>query len=411
MSEVYFSAWTGDETPQMSEPVSPDVVRVPLEELATEFLEAWRGGRNPSIEKYAAAHPDLAEEIRRLFPFAVALEDLNPSSTLRFDPRRQQFAPGTQFGDFRLVRQVGRGGMGVVYEAEEVKSGRRVALKLVSDEVAAEDEIWREPMLAAKLAHPRIVPVYTSGSDSGVRYYAMMLVAGVSLDRLIEWLHEYPQGVTDDDLRRIVAGEQDAPRTITAAADVGPTQHVIRRNSWVQFAKIGVQICVALGHAHTRSILHRDIKPANILIDPQGAVWITDFGLARPSEQPQANDPQRAAGTLRYMSPEQLTGRTDMRSDIYSFGVTLYELCTQQPAFEAPTRAELVRKIRKAQFPWPRQVQPRLPRMLERIILRAMSANAHRRYRSMDAVRMDLMRFIKSQSQKSQWPWSWIRWK
>ncbi len=410
MSDIQFSEWSADESSATSHPPEA-LVRIPLEELATEFLEAWRDGRNPSIETYAAAHPELADEIRRLFPFAIALEDLNPSSTVRFDPRRQEFAPGTRIGEFRLIRQVGRGGMGVVYEAEEVESGRRVALKLVSDEVAAENEIWREPMLAAKLAHPRIVPVYTSGSDSGIRFYAMMLVPGVGLDRLIEWLREYPQGVTDDDLRRIVAGEQNAPRPANSSANAPPTQHVIRRTSWVQFAKIGVQICVAMQHAHTRSILHRDIKPANILIDSQGAVWITDFGLARSSGHPQSTDPHRAAGTLRYMSPEQLAGRTDLRTDVYSFGVTMYELCTQQPAFTAPTRAELVRKIRKAQYPWPRQVQSRLPRMLERIILRAMAVNPHRRYRSMDAVRADLLRFIQSQSQKSKWPWSWMRWK
>ncbi len=409
MSEVFFTEWIDEATPPAVAP--PDAARVPLEVVVTAFLEAWRDGRNPSIDAYAAAYPHLAEEIRRLVPFAIALEDLNPSSTIRFDPRKQQFAPGTRFGDFKLIRQVGRGGMGVVYEAEDVKSGRRVALKLVSDEVAAEDEIWREPMLAAKMAHPRIVPIYTSGSESGVRFYAMMLVAGVSLDRLIEWLRDYPQGVTDDDLRSIVAGEQDAPRRVPPSAVTGASQHVIRRSSWVQFAKIGVQICVALGHAHTRSILHRDIKPANILIDPQGAVWITDFGLARPSEQPQSSDPYRAAGTLRYMSSEQLAGKTDIRTDIYSFGVTLYELCTQQPAFDAPTRAEVVRKIRKGQFPSPRQVQAKLPRMLERIILRAMSVNPHRRYRSMDAVRADLLRFIQSQSQRRKWPWSWMRWK
>lgn len=410
MSEVFFAPWSESDTDPNELPPE-DLIRVTLEELATEFLEAWRDGRNPSIEDYATAHPELADEIRRLFPFAVALEDLNPSSTLRFDPRRQQFAPGTHFGDYRLIRQVGRGGMGVVYEAEDIKSGRRVALKLVSDEVAAENEIWREPMLAAKLAHPRIVPVYTSGCESGVRYYAMMLVPGVSLDRLIGWLRDFPQGVTDDDLRAIVTGEQDAPRPLSPGADAPATQHVIRRNSWVQFAKIGVQICVAMGHAHARSILHRDIKPANILIDPQGAVWITDFGLARASEQPQATDPHRAAGTLRYMSPEQLAGRTDIRSDVYSFGVTLYELCTQQPAFDAPTRAELIRKIRKGQVPSPRQVQSRLPRLLERIILRAMAMNPDRRYRSMDAVRTDLLRFIQTQSQKSKWPWTWVRWK
>ncbi len=410
MSEVFFTAWSeSDSEPEAMPP--EDVLRVSLEELATEFLEAWRDGRNPTVEAYAVAHPDLADEIRRLFPFVIALEDLNPSSTFRFDPRRQQFLPGTRFGDYRLIRQVGRGGMGVVYEAEDVKSGRRVALKLVSDEVAAENEIWREPMLAAKLAHPRIVPVYTSGSDSGVRFYAMMLVSGVSLDRLIGWLREYPQGVTDDDLRAIVAGEQEAPRPPTVGADAPATQHVIRRNSWVQFAKIGVQICVAMEHAHTRSILHRDIKPANILIDPQGAVWITDFGLARASEQPQSTDPHRAAGTLRYMSPEQLAGRTEVRTDVYSFGVTLYELCTQQPAFEAGNRTELVRKIRKGQFPLPRQVQNRLPRLLERIILRAMAVNPQRRYRSMDAVRADLLRFIRTYSQSKKWPWSWMRWK
>ncbi|HET6424828.1 MAG TPA: serine/threonine-protein kinase [Planctomycetaceae bacterium] len=403
MSQVHFSEWTDEDAPG-DEPVDAD--RAPIEALATRYLAEWRQGLAPSIDAYAAAHPELAEEIRRLFPFVVALEDLNPSSTIRFDPRRQQFAPGTRFGDFRLVRQVGRGGMGVVYEAEDIHSGRRVALKLVSDEVASEDKIWREPLLAAKLAHPRIVPVYTSGSDSGVRFYAMMLVPGIGLDRLIQWLREYPQGVTGDDIRRVVAGEREAPSSTLEGAQT----HLIRRTSWVQFAKIGVQICVALGHAHTRGILHRDIKPANILLDPQGAVWITDFGLARPAELDPADDPYRAAGTLRYMAPEQLGGVTDERSEIYAVGVTLYELCTQRPAFEAPTKKELVSKIRKGRYAKPRQVQARLPRQLEGIIVRCLSMHPQRRYRNMDALRADLMRFIRAQNQRTRWPWSWMKW-
>lgn len=403
MSQVEFSEWT-DENPAEDE--AADESRAPLETLATQYLAEWRQGRAPSIEAYAKAHPELAEEIRRLFPFVVALEDLNPSSTIQFDPRRQQFAPGTRFGDYRLVRQVGRGGMGVVYEAEDVHSGRRVALKLVSDEVASEDKIWREPLMAAKLAHPRIVPVYTSGNESGVRFYAMMLVPGISLDRLIQWLRDYPQGVTGEDIRRVVAGEAEAPSSIH-----DKTQgHLIRRTSWVQFAKIGVQICVALGHAHTRSILHRDIKPANILLDPQGAVWITDFGLARPAELSPSDDPYRAAGTLRYMAPEQLGGETDIRSDLYAVGVTLYELCTQQPAFEAPTKKELIQKIRKGRYLKPRQIQSGLPRQLEGIILRCLSVHPQRRYRNLEALRADLLRFIRAQVQQNRWPWSWIKW-
>ncbi len=404
MSGVQFSRWTDDDTPRDAD--VDDVDRAPLEALATRYIAEWREGQSPSIEDYAAAHPHLADEIRRLFPFVLALEDLNPSSTIRFDPRRQHFASGTRFGDFRVVRQIGRGGMGVVYEAEDVRSGRRVALKLVSDDVASEDKIWHEPLLAAKLAHPRIVPVYTSGSEHGVRFYAMMLVPGISLDRLIQWLRDYPQGVIGDDIRKVVAGESTAPCTTVE----GATAHLIRRNSWVQFAKIGVQICVALGHAHTRSIVHRDIKPANILLDPQGAVWITDFGLARPTQLSPSDDPYRAAGTLRYMAPEQLGGETDERSDLYSVGVTLYELCLQQPAFEALTRKELVEKIRRGRFPKPRQVQPKLPRLLERIILQAMLVSPHRRYRTMDALRLELLRFIRSQTQKTKWPWSWINW-
>ncbi len=378
----------------------------PLESLATEFLAAWREGKRPTVDEYASAHPDLATAIRELFPVALALEDLSLSATGRAsDILRRGFEPGTQYGHFTIIREIGRGGMGVVYEAVEKSTGRHVALKLVA---APRGTTWREPVLAAKLAHPRIVPIYTSGQQDGLHYYAMMLIQGVGFDRVIKWFRDGATGVTSDDVRRAAAGELLAPLLRPEDAVSGS---LLKPKSWLLFAKIGVQIATAVAHAHRRSVLHRDLKPANILLDAQGGVWITDFGLALPTEQPRSTDPYRQGGTLRYMAPEQLEGKADFRADLYAVGATLYELCTQQPAFAGADKAEVAARIRKGEFPRPRQLQPRMPRELERLILRAMALQPQRRFPSADALRAALLRCVQTLSQQSGGPWWWLPWR
>lgn len=397
-------------------PTDAEHSRIPLEEVVSEFLTALRGDRYPSIESFAAAHPALADDLRQLLPLVLALDDLSVTkSGTASEFVRKGLTPGTEFGLYGIVREVGRGGMGVVYEALERTTGRRVALKLVAaqpESRASSSSIWREPVMAAKLAHPRIVPVYTSGRQDGLKFYAMMLVPGVGLDRVIRWLRDHYR-ITSEDIRRAAAGEIAGPANALAEASAGtatPTTSLLGQQSWVQFAKIGVQIATALAHAHQRSVLHRDIKPGNILLDAQGAVWITDFGLARPSEQPPASDPQRHAGTLRYMAPEQLKGEADFRTDLYSVGVTLYELCTQKAAFAGADRKDMMERIRRGAVIRPRQHNHRMPSELERIILRAMDIKPHRRYQTADALRRDLIRFVQKATRQAGWWREWMPW-
>ena len=147
-------------------------------------------------------------------------------------------------------------------------------------------------------------------------------------------------------------------------------------------AELGVQIGEALAYAHGQGLVHRDIKPSNLMLDARGTVWITDFGLAKTDESSDLTNPGEIVGTLRYMAPEQLDGKADARSDLYALGITLYELATLRPAFEDPLRARLFDQIRSQDPPRPRQLEPRVPRDLETILLKAIAKEPHRRYQT-----------------------------
>ena len=259
--------------------------------------------------------------------------------------------PGDVLGEFRVVREIGRGGMGVVYEAEQLwLPEQRVALKVLPGASSLDSRALQrfrvETRAAACLNHPNIVPVFAVGSEAGIPFYSMPLIKGRSLAEI---------------LRDVASGSAD----IDALAETRSSEQA-HRSPWpVVVARLGLQAAQALDHAHSLGIIHRDIKPSNLIVDAEGRLWVTDFGLARITRDDAGSTRTGdLVGTLRYMSPEQIRGEPgagDFRSDIYALGVTLYEACTLHPIFEACDRTALVHHILHDEPIRPRTIDRTIP--------------------------------------------------
>ncbi|MBI2806951.1 MAG: serine/threonine protein kinase [Planctomycetes bacterium] len=309
-----------------------------------------------------------------------------PTENLRFPDR-----PGTSreasnllgqvLGDYRILREVGRGGMGVVYEAVQLSLGRRVALKILPPHLAQEpealDRFRREARSAARLHHTNIVPVFEVGRDESICFFAMQFIEGQGLDQYI------------NQMKNNIATAR--PASDQSAAMLGHS--VTTRNHHRQAARLAEQAAQALAYAHGRGIVHRDIKPSNLLLDGNGIVWISDFGLAKSAGE-NLTVPGDIVGTLRYMAPERFRGEGDQRADIYALGLTLYEFLLLRPAFQATDHAQVLDEVQRTEPPRPRSVDARVPRDLETIILKAIDKDPRRRYPSAGEMAEDLRRFL-----------------
>ncbi|MBM4093755.1 MAG: hypothetical protein FJ276_30760, partial [Planctomycetes bacterium] len=370
-----------------------DPDRNPVDELADEFAQRLRDGQCPSIATYVEQYPQYAQEIRDVFPPIAMLERIS---------RREQFdceeaawcrEAGSsvikQLGDYRIIREIGRGGMGVVYEAVQESLGRTVAVKvLTANAVSLPRQLKRfrrEAQAAAKLHHTNIVPIFGVGESNGLNYYVMQYIDGVGLNEAAQ----VPQGdgkpVSDNPTSR-----HGGSRTHEIARGCDRRNHA----HWKRLAGYGVQVARAVDYAHCRGVLHRDIKPANLLVDCQGTVWITDFGLAKVFGDEELTRSGDFCGTVRYMAPEQFEGRSAPASDIYSIGITLYELATGGPAFGESDPKQLIHRITRHCLPQPRSVNRSLPRELETIILKAAAHDDRHRYATAGELADDLQRFI-----------------
>jgi len=365
-----------------------DTTRDPFEALAAEFVERRRSGENPSIDEYVERCPELADEIRELFPTIGAIEELQETEVLPQGGTAHGDLPFDVLGDYRIIRELGRGGMGIVYEAEQVSLARHVAVKVlprshVMDAVHLE-RFRREARLAARLHHTNIVPVFGVGEQEGYHYYVMQLIRGIGLDRAIARLASRASSGPPraGDLTALARHDSVLP------ADETPPSY------WHEVARIGFCVADALAHAHALGTLHRDIKPANLLLDEQGDVWVADFGLAKAVHADHVTRSGGLTGTLRYMAPEQFEGHADARTDIYSVGITLYELLTLRPAFAQTDRSRLMHQIVAGSPPAPRKVNPSVPRDLETIVLKATAREPRRRYGSAEELARDLERFL-----------------
>jgi tRNA A-37 threonylcarbamoyl transferase component Bud32 len=330
------------------------------------YLADLQAGKAPDRAAVLAAHPELAGQLESCL---AALDFIH--RTERPDP-----ALPPALGDFRVMCEIGRGAMGVVYEAEQVSLKRRVALKVLRFGAAADAEAMarfrREAETVAGLHHTNIVPIFAVGSEAGVHFFAMQLIAGRSL------------GAVLDEAR--TAGRLPGAKTVAG---------------W------GVQAAEALAHAHARGVVHRDVKPSNLLLDAEGTVWLTDFGLARRSDEATLTTAGVLLGTPRYMSPEQaaaVRSPVDQRSDVYSLGATLYELATGKPVFEAESVGQLVEQIAAAEPVPPRKHRPDLPRDLETVLLRCLAKDPTHRYPTARELADDLRRVVNGDPVKARRP-------
>jgi eukaryotic-like serine/threonine-protein kinase len=451
-------------------------------ELAEEFLERYRKGERPQLKEYIDRHPELAAEIREVFPamammenIGVADESIEEAGPSKVSRPSEVFLK--QLGDFRIIRVIGHGGMGVVYEAEQVSLGRHVALKVLPNQAMKDAKqkrrFEREARATAKLHHTNIVPVFGVGEHDGVPYYVMQFIQGLGLDSVLDELNKMQPGaapkstgmptaggirvsrrdVTAANVARTLmigtfeqlaegddVGDPDDPKplgpsdpTLDGPADDGPHESdpslsksgsgrlsdtftvsstsiklpgnssgsrnksaVRKQTYWQSVANIGRQVAEALDYAHKQGILHRDVKPSNLLLDLRGTVWVTDFGLAKVAGPDVENITHTGdiLGTLRYMPPEAFDGNSDARGDVYSLGLTLYELLAMRPAFDEKDRHKLIKQVTTGEPTPLDKVRREIPRDLVTIVQKSIAREPARRYATAEELAADLQRFL-----------------
>jgi serine/threonine protein kinase/WD40 repeat protein len=377
---------------------------VVIRRLAEEFLAESDTAEEPNVEAFAARNPALADRIRALFPvlagFRAWRRGKTPAAgalslTATAPGVAGEVAPGRTFNHYHIERELGRGGMGVVYEAIHLPLGKRVALKillvLAGHGTSALERFLREARTAAALHHTNIIPVFDIGESGGLPYFGMEYIDGLSLDRLIAAMRDAGGRTTDtgplaESFALVAAGRDKSARY------------------WQLVAEIGAQAADGLAYAHERGVVHRDIKPPNLLLDTQGGVWVADFGLARKTDDPDLTQSGALLGTPRYMSPEQAeVGRkiVDHRTDIYSLGATLYELLTLRPPFDGDNPVDVLLKILDSAPSAPRKLNPAIPRDLETMVRKAMARRPEDRYQTAREFGDDLRRWLRGEAIKA----------
>ena len=388
--------------------MNPD--RISEDSEQTVELAAWRellarsqrdeidvGLSDTGSGQFSSLRAELAEELSN-----EAIDDFTPSQR--------------QLGDYLILQQIGRGGMGIVYEAEQLSFSRRVALKVLPEgEWVDPDKVTRfhtEARVAASLHHSNIVPVFSQGYDSGVHFFAMQYIDGQPLDQLIRRCQSVSeengesQLATGSDLvdpgMRPSGGERSdewppmdsvlstivcEPSVETVAPDDSGQTWYQSQSYFRGVALLGEQVADALHYAHSHGVLHRDVKPGNLLLDSQGNIWLTDFGLAKDDLGLDLTESGAHVGTRRYMAPECFERPGDELSDVFGLGLTLYELLAWQSAFQ-DSPVPCARQVIPLS-----QLVPNVPRDLETIIHKSIEPDPQRRYASAGELAADLQRF------------------
>lgn len=421
---------------------------VSVEVLAEDFLNRLRRGEKPSINEYQEKHPEFADEILEFFPTLMLVETLSSeaaSGEAEFQ-RAVEPRPIERLGDYEILREIGRGGMGVVYEAKQQSLGRTVAVKVLPPQYLSDDarkaRFLQEAKATAKLHHTNIVPIFGIGEQDGMNYFVMQYIPGVGLDEIMSSLARIRRrSSSKDSLARVnfnavtlacsvlhrgatttrlntdeqvecISGAHghDESYCRDECRDPGflgrdpafcqnietalSGQARSRRTYFHVVAKIGIQVARALQYAHDQGIVHRDIKPANLLMDPQGTVWVTDFGLAKLAEADGLTRTGDFVGTLRYMAPEQIDSHSDERSDIYSLGLTLYEMLAFRPAFDAVLRSRLIKQVTTTTPIDLKRLDPDIPGDLRTIVHKSIEREPGSRYQTAGDMAEDLERFL-----------------
>jgi serine/threonine protein kinase/Tfp pilus assembly protein PilF len=377
-----------------------------LTAILDRYLCALESGTPPDREELLRADPDLAAPLDAYLRSLDQLHDAAAGfaqASLTDSAGAADAAAGDEkrLGDFRIVREVGRGGMGIVYEAYQISLGRRVALKVLPFAAVLDAKqvarFKNEAQAAAQLHHPNIVSVYAVGVERGVHYFAMQYIDGQPLDRAIDELRREAGCVHDAPPK----GADNAPRN---AADQATCRSYLtahaqsRADFFAAVVRLGIQAAEALHAAHDYGVVHRDIKPSNLILSADGNLWVTDFGLARCQSEISLTRTGDVVGTTRYMSPEQARGQTalvDHRTDIYSLGATLYELLALQPAFPGDDNPALLCAIDQQEPLRLRLLQPKVPADLETVIEKAMSKRREERYATAQDFADDLRRVLE----------------
>jgi serine/threonine protein kinase len=469
----------------------------PLGRIADEFVEAFRRGKRPSVEEFARRYPEYADDIRDMLPALVLMEKAKSTdaSSGQLLPAKASAVPAPlqQLGDYLILREVGRGGMGVVYEAQQLSLGRHVAIKVLRSHALLDSRqlgrFRRETRSAARLHHTNIVPVFGVGEQDGLHYYVMQFIPGLGLDEVLEEMKRLQPGEkASGSAPRLTGGELRVSRREVSAADVAhsllcrqPTLPMDKQANvpmpdptgtadqapsplplspegrgeggsprpsgergrgegagatgkptpreppvagrlsdsltlsasavlpgtgsarrpggrpptyWQSVARIGVQVADALEYAHKQGVVHRDIKPSNLLLDRHGTVWVTDFGQAKADDHQNLTHTGDVLGTLRYLPPEAFEGRTDARGDVYSLGLTLYELLSFRPAFDEKERNRLIKQVTAAEPPRLGRLNRDVPGDLVTVVHKAIERDPAHRYASAAALAADLQRFL-----------------
>ncbi len=347
--------------------------------MTDQDLAAFVGG-TASPEKTAAWKRHLetcAECSERLADTRAEAARRSTAAPGEEAPTPAGFRPGTKLGDFEIERQIGVGGMGIVYQARQLSLNRKVALKVLPRGLgmtqSAVTRFHQEARAAAKLHHTNIVAIYAEGEEDGTCFYAMELIEGRGVDTVIA------------EQRRVKAAQQPG-------SDSGA-----HREHYDTIARWIADIAEALDYAHKQGVIHRDVKPSNLMVDQDDRLKLMDFGLARMLEEPGMTVTGEFLGTPRYMSPEQIAVgrmRVDHRTDIYSLGATIYELLTLRPPFPGHHRDEIIAQIMTKEVRPPRRVDKRIPVDLETVCQKAIEKDPDRRYQSAREMAEDLRRFV-----------------
>lgn len=350
-----------------------------LDEFVEKLLTQSRTGQRIDLAAILGEHPEWASKLKHILPAYALLMSPERAADLgrvSIESDTAQVFLGQTLGDFRLIREIGRGGMGIVFEAEQVSLHRRVALKLLpfSELLDARhrQRFVNEARIAASINHPHIVSVYSVGFDRGIHYFAMQFIEGRNWAEVID---ERPGNLSHDEIQSIV--------------------------------KHGIEVAYAVQYAHELGVIHRDIKPSNMLLDSGGKTWITDFGLARADTETNLTRGDELFGTLRYMSPEQIdSGKfaVDHRVDIYSLGATLYEMLTSRPVFDGTSRSTLMNQISDHEPIDPRRWNRQISVELSTVLLKSLSKNPTQRYASAEELGDDLNRYLRGHPLRARRP-------
>jgi serine/threonine protein kinase len=390
-------------------------------ELLLDYIEgALAPDRAQSVREHLDQCPRCATKSRELRALvgdlgaARSVQQASDSGRSRTQPLQGMALDGrARLGDFEIIEELGRGGMGVVYRARQLSLNRIVALKLLSTHLLQNERsitrFLREAQAAARLHHTNIVPIYAQGREGDYFYYAMELIEGESLDKALHREMQTRVGEAPTVRLRGTPTERGASRPLSSAtallrsavATVGLSRIAHRHGPIRDFKRIvrlAAGVAEGLHHAHEQGIVHRDIKPQNLLLGPDDELHITDFGLARMLDEPGLTHSTEMVGTPAYMAPEQITGPStaiDRRTDVYSLGVTLYVMLTLRRPFEGETYEQTINQILRREPQPPRKIDPRIPVDLETICLRAMEKEPHGRFPTAGEMAHDLRRWAE----------------